>query len=79
MSATQTLPKPASAGRDDRLPLHVFCSVCWPVARRGNIALCGWLSSGDGPKFWMPPADWPLCVVCVDLVGAGCPKCGAEL
>lgn len=80
MRTTQTLPQPATPtiDSDDKPTLHTFCRTCWPITRPGNIALCGYRSTGEGPRFdWEAPAEWPLCVVCEDLLPRGCPKCGA--
>lgn len=79
MTTTETLPttsKPTS-GDDDKPTLHTYCRTCWPGTKLGNIALCGHRSKG-GPRFigGTPPGQ-PLCVVCEDLIAAGCPKCGA--
>lgn len=79
---TQTLPKPdAPAGNDVGKPaLHSICGICYPVPAAGNVALCGHVCVSDGKAFTgLPPAEWPLCVVCVDLIPRGCPKCGAGL
>lgn len=79
MTTTQTLPKPtpATSGGDDKPTLHTYCGACYPLPKPG-IALCGHKSQG-GPAFDADrvPVEFPLCVVCEDLVPAGCPKCGA--
>lgn len=80
MTTTTQLPAPhaPSSGTDDNPLLHMFCGHCWPIKGVRKVALCGHLSTGNGPIFLgIPPAEWPICVVCMDLVHGGCPKCGA--
>lgn len=79
--STTTRPSPTantSSSNSGRKPaLHMFCRFCYPNPKPGNAALCGYLAQGGGPAFiGLPPAEWPLCVVCEDLVKSGCPKCG---
>lgn len=75
----QTLSKPdvapdTNAGKP---AMHSMCAVCYPIPGPGHIAFCGYVTTGETKAFMFgPPAEWPLCVVCMDLVPQGCPKCG---
>lgn len=79
---TQTLPKtdaPGSGGEDNPT-LHCFCGVCYPASEPGDVAFCGHKSPGGGPTFDADgpvPVEFPLCVVCEDLIPDGCRKCGS--
>lgn len=74
---TQTLPATTETGRGNPPMLHTFCVACNPIPKQGSVAICGYVSRG-GPKVELDALDkHPLCVVCVDLLPHGCPKCGA--
>lgn len=78
MSTVQTMPDRQMADFQEPKPeLHHFCAVCYPVPRPGQISACGHVTNVDGPVFVVPPASWPLCVVCEDLYELPCARCGA--
>lgn len=75
----QTLPKPDTpVGSNAGKPaLHMYCGDCYPQVKPGDVAVCGHVCTCGGHQMTQRPADWPLCVVCRDLVRLGCAKCGA--
>lgn len=80
---TQALPTPATpdtATDHDKPTLHCFCGACYPAPKKGDLALCGHVATGTTPVFEdIPPAEWPVCVVCEDLIPRGCSRCGAVI
>lgn len=66
---------------DDRPRIaHAYCPVCQPMGVVGAIitAKCGHSETEDGrPAGYRWPEGAQRCVVCVELVGSNCPRCGA--
>ena len=51
---------------------HTYCDQCYPSAALA-ITLCGWTDPTAQDNDHASP---PGCVVCLDLEGFGCPRCG---
>lgn len=72
---TLTVIKPIDQANDDSL-VHKFCSLCLKADEIRSVKprpYCG----KQKPTEWVPAhASDPICVVCIEMARAACPRCG---